>query len=733
MPVKRLIQRYTTLLPTLVLLTIFLVLTGTFNVAAQQPDFEPKFFEDFEGDPLENWILDSCSIVELEGSRVLGCSPPINAIAQSFSLALLESEFLEEPFMVRYRVKTGGGGLRTNLMVDPGEQRGGHYITVLSAGEGLMRSTLYRQFTGEEEEPVARTDLVDFNPDSWYQVEVTFQEGILRERIFLEDEPLLGLRFSGDRPVSPGFLAFQVSAGEIFIDDVEIWGPTEVVPPPEDFYLFSGQVFLGEPENRSTPLEGIQVVIFGANNPHPAEGEYLDATFTDREGFFELRAPAGFGFEFYAVRLLDTGEFQPIFSQSISGISQDPDWIEHSLPLVREELAGNDFFVIPRQPEISVLAGRVVVGEPGAEFEPLEGVAVAVFGANNPYPDEGDYLGDMATGPGGFYELSVPGGYEYYSIRLFPPDYYIPIEANSDGGIVRAADWIEYLFPFDNRPIDGNEFIVRYVDPQQPGRPTWDYPRCEANETLLAQNDFENGNTDGWELGDGWWTESNLLVTDTSTFAIYPAADWNNYRVQLGMIIPDEGSGLLIHLHQREDQQYSYLVEPGFTALAKIVGGEEIHSDSQGITLEPGQWFEMEAGASEGRFWVAINDEIVLEAEDPDPLSGGTIVVILVLGGAVLGGGSYFFRGPVDPANPGKLLPPTPGLPPIRLANAWLSQGSGGQGKPLRDDFTITSQDSYTLHVQIQPRQQAPRDGDVQTPNYPLDAPVKKYKLICSR
>jgi hypothetical protein len=346
---------------------------------------------------------------------------------------------------------------------------------------------------------------------------------------------------------------------------------------------------------------------------------------------------------------------------------------------------------------------------------------------------------------------------------------------------VQDPDWIELALPLGNVQAEGNEFYVR---PAALEIPSWDFPACPPDETLLAQYNFDNGDISGLDLGEGWVSASGFLAAEMPALAQFQPVNWVDYHLRLGLILDENAAGLQIDLHATDTQFDRFRVQPGSVGLIKVVNSQEIYSDSQGVPLEPLQWYEVEVGARDGRLWVALNGEVVLQAEDPQPLSEGSIrlealgqgavaidvlwvcgqqpvsptplpdtpvpptptpmppppppecllgvicgptdwlVLVLgglLLGGAVLGGGMLFFRGPGDPSNPGRPLPPTPGLPPIRLANAWLSQGPGGQGKPLRPDVTLAAGGAYTLHVQVQPRQQPPRQGAAQTRSYPLD------------
>ena len=87
---------------------------------------------------------------------------------------------------------------------------------------------------------------------------------------------------------------------------------------------------------------------------------------------------------------------------------------------------------------------RQEAGEP-SDAAPLAGVTVAVYGANNPYPDPGDFIASSATDPGGWYTLEVPDGYEFYHIRESDPPGYVSVGATSISGTVRTRERNSYM------------------------------------------------------------------------------------------------------------------------------------------------------------------------------------------------------------------------------------------------------------------------------------------------
>jgi hypothetical protein len=108
--------------------------------------------------------------------------------------------------------------------------------------------------------------------------------------------------------------------------------------------------------------------------------------------------------------------------------------------------------------------GRVYEGEVGDESHPLEGITVAVYGANNPYPDSGVWIRSTTTNAEGWYGLTVyddDGPWEFYHIRQTNRRGYTSVGATTVGGTVRTDDWIEYVIPLERKVLTGNKFWDR--------------------------------------------------------------------------------------------------------------------------------------------------------------------------------------------------------------------------------------------------------------------------------
>ena len=125
-------------------------------------------------------------------------------------------------------------------------------------------------------------------------------------------------------------------------------------------------------------------------------------------------------------------------------------------------------------PYCRTFSGRVYEGNTGEEppvSQPLQGVTVAVWGAYNPYPDDGTFIRDTTTNADGWYGLLVcanDGPYEFYHIIETDPSGYTSVGATSVGGTVRTDNWIEYEVPLEGKTLTGNKFWDRGTGEETP-------------------------------------------------------------------------------------------------------------------------------------------------------------------------------------------------------------------------------------------------------------------------
>jgi hypothetical protein len=227
-------------------------------------------------------------------------------------------------------------------------------------------------------------------------------------------------------------------------------------------WILQGHVYEGEAGDQSTPLQGVTVAVYGASGSYPTAGTFIRDATTDAAGWYGIEVYDDDIFLYDHVYLLETDPdgTTSVGATTVSGTVRTENWIEYAFPLDGKTLTGNKFW---DQPETStwVVQGRVYEGEVGDESMPLEGVAVSVYGANNPWPDAGQAIISATTNADGWYGLEVPEGYEYYHIREADPYGYVSVGATTVSGTVRTENWIELESPLEEKTRTGNKFWDR--------------------------------------------------------------------------------------------------------------------------------------------------------------------------------------------------------------------------------------------------------------------------------
>jgi CSLREA domain-containing protein len=102
--------------------------------------------------------------------------------------------------------------------------------------------------------------------------------------------------------------------------------------------------------------------------------------------------------------------------------------------------------------------GQVFAGNVGDHTHPMPNVTVEVFGASTPYSTTGTLIASTTTDAAGWYGLTVPEGYAYYSIREQVPSQHLSRGATSVGGSVKEDVWIEYAAPLSGTVLTANKF-----------------------------------------------------------------------------------------------------------------------------------------------------------------------------------------------------------------------------------------------------------------------------------
>ncbi|HEY88418.1 MAG TPA: hypothetical protein G4N98_01610 [Thermoflexia bacterium] len=149
-----------------------------------------------------------------------------------------------------------------------------------------------------------------------------------------------------------------------------------------------------------------------------------------------------------------------------------------------------------------IFQGRVYKGAVGDEIYPAAGVTVELYGAYNPYPDEGEVIASTTTDSEGWYGLTLPSAsdvYEMYHIRETDPAGHTSVGATTVDGTIRDSNWIQYDLPLAGQTLTGNKFW----DSTPAEVPLGDIPTASHREAAqLLEQARDNETAPGW--GAAW-------------------------------------------------------------------------------------------------------------------------------------------------------------------------------------------------------------------------------------
>lgn len=239
---------------------------------------------------------------------------------------------------------------------------------------------------------------------------------------------------------------------------------------PDAEWRLEGRVFSGSAGDESTPLDGVTVELYAANNPYPASSTFLRSTTTDATGWYGLTVYDTDYYEYFFLREVDPSGYVSTGASSVNGVVQEDNLIQYMIPLTGKTLTGNKFW-----DKRLLLSGRVYDGPVGDESHPLSDVLVSLT-CTTEMNDIGTVVITTTTDAEGWYGLDlsslIPGTLtaatnqstdftdpcQYYNILESDPYGYRSAGATSVSGTVRAVNWIQYHSPILEQTLTGNRF-----------------------------------------------------------------------------------------------------------------------------------------------------------------------------------------------------------------------------------------------------------------------------------
>jgi len=146
----------------------------------------------------------------------------------------------------------------------------------------------------------------------------------------------------------------------------------------------------------------------------------------------------------------------------------------------------------------------------------------------------------------------------------------------------------------------------------------------QNQEILLFEEDFEDGQAQGWELESGWEVADGMLTGQGHNWAWPQAGPWQDFRIQFRLNL-EQGA---IHLVYRLNDTGRYFIgfHPEGSYLQKQYWPEMfIHLLEHPVELRvPGRWHDIEIAGQGSQLRFSVDGEIEWQYTDSDPLLGGS-------------------------------------------------------------------------------------------------------------
>jgi photosystem II stability/assembly factor-like uncharacterized protein len=237
-------------------------------------------------------------------------------------------------------------------------------------------------------------------------------------------------------------------------------------------------------------------------------------------------------------------------------------------------------------------------------------------------------------------------------------------------------------------------------------QPAW----SQGADTVLFEEDFDDGEAQDWELEPGWLVADNMLIGQGHSWARPMVEPWQDFRLQFRLNF-QQGT---IHLIYRLNDMGRYFIgfhEHGSYLKKQYWPDTFIDLLDQPVAARDlGRWYDIEISGAGAELRLLVDGELEWQYTDTDPLNGGSfafetlddstaqIDVIRVIGqltnspmawvrtGGPLGGLGYDVR--MRPDNPNHMY----------VTDAWagvfISSNGGQTWYPSNEGITTRTGDS---------------------------------------
>ena len=151
-------------------------------------------------------------------------------------------------------------------------------------------------------------------------------------------------------------------------------------------------------------------------------------------------------------------------------------------------------------------------------------------------------------------------------------------------------------------------------------------PGTAQEGTSGFTEEFDEVNWDQYERSQDLTVENGVLKIGAGNFLLR-LGDWSeiDLTVQLRFQSPNE---IVINYYMRDEGHYALVLVDNNIILDKITGGEPSNLGESPVEFsDTGSWNKVNIKVAGGTHTISINDTQVLTVTDPEPLSGGAVML----------------------------------------------------------------------------------------------------------
>ena len=157
--------------------------------------------------------------------------------------------------------------------------------------------------------------------------------------------------------------------------------------------------------------------------------------------------------------------------------------------------------------------------------------------------------------------------------------------------------------------------------------------------SILLREDFQSGVAQGWQIDAGWYVLTNgdrrAFAASGDSWAWYtPGLGWSGYGARLGFRV--ESGNLAVSVGVATEGRYVVNASADGVHLLRDVpyGALEPVASSNGVSTGAGHTIAV--GLQDGHVQVYIDGSLIIDYQDPDPISAGSIGLGTSAGSVVL-------------------------------------------------------------------------------------------------